>query len=175
MHCSTGTCRRLSGCSAVDPRSAISVSTRSFDHMTAGVCCERRLTFWPWISRAVLGVCVRVIPFLKPLEKDLLIPRANPWISVCDSKAYFVVCLRRSIWSECAWGLLFAWHVCVRVCARDREKEFALSLLGDAWGLLLTATLQGLSLRLLEVHVYLNSLLMTCRGFRRGYVPKQWL
>lgn len=63
--------------------------------------------------------------------------------------------------------------VCACVCARDREKEFALSLLGDAWGLLLTATLQGLSLRLLEVHVYLNSLLMTCRGFRRGYVPKQ--
>lgn len=74
--------------------------------------------------------------------------------------------LQHIVSATCVGANVFAGVICTH-----EEAEFLLSLLGDAAGFTTYSTPQGLSLCLLEVHVYLNILLMTYRGFTKGCVP----
>lgn len=78
---------------------------------------------------------------------------------VYDCKITFCVtvfqCVRAIFLPVCAW---------VRVCTKPARWCMGINTHRQP---------RGLSLCFLEVHVYLNGLLMTWRVFRRGYVPKQ--
>lgn len=117
----------------------ISALTTSLPHWAKGNVS----LFDPWFHK--LHVERESHPLPVVAWKGLLIPCTNPRISMCDCKAYFAVYVCHSITvranARVRAGHLFA--SVVWVCACVRKKALALSLLGDACGLLLTATLKA--------------------------------
>lgn len=119
--------------------SSISVSalTTSLPHWAKGNVS----LFDPWFHK--LHVERESHPLPVVAWKGLLIPCTNPRISMCDCKAYFAVYVCHSITVQANARVDHLFACVVWVCACFRKKALALSLLGDAWGLLLTATLKA--------------------------------